>query len=337
MNKLITAITGVAMLATLCSTVFAESAAPAPVIKNPLAAPFWKTNLAEAEAQAKKEGKTICVLFAGLNFDSIVLKKSLENNEAFKRCLEEEKIIPVLIDCPNTMAEMSAETLGEIKKIFLNNVPTITMMDSEGHVFGIFRNIEQNELDKSNSVSDAIVGFKAGKAAADEMFKRASTKTGLEKAKLLNSGLLLLQSMNGCFDTLGLFGYEAMLDEMAKNDADDNGGFAALVDYKKAALDFVFKIQTDPAAAQAIMDTVIAKWPKDIKAVQCALTLKAKAYSLAQDVKNVLACLSAVIAVDPETNEGKQAAKIKDLIMKKLAEEQKEARPEDRDMQQLDN
>lgn len=309
---------------------------PTPAPAKPEAKSIWADSVTQAKEQAKKEGKTVMIIFIGSDFDSGILKTTLEKSDKFKKGIEDQKVIPVIVICQNKSSDMSKEDMDEIKKVFLSAVPTVMLTDTDGHVFGVIRKFSETSLDQSKELVDSIAQFNAGKAACDEMFKNAAKQTGTDKAELLNAGLGILQTYCGCFDTLGLFGYEDVLDEMAKSDVGNKGGFAALADYKKTALKFAMVFRDDISAAHAMMDQLLTRWPKDKKVCQNALMLKAKAFALSKDFDGTLKALAKIIEIDPKSTEGLQAAEISASITKIKADQEAEEKDGNKDVQQIE-
>lgn len=273
---------------------------------------FWMTDLEAAKAKAAKEGKDILIVY---QCSALLASKQYEqqvlSQEAFKTGVV-KKYIPVLLEYPENQ-QLDEPLRNAARMVGLMGVPTICAMDCTGRCFGMIRGFEPTTTPET--VIKQVEKFLETKAARDECFKKAAMATGLDKAKLYQAGIMLLQVEAGVFEGWGMFGYDDVVVEILKSDANNEAGIKIMWDYRLAVMRAREKLSiNDLPAAMAEIDGFITAYPKDKDLGQKALYAKAQFYALMQNTEKCLSTLDRVIEVDPESVIAKEARKVIEII-----------------------
>lgn len=288
---------------------------------------IWTSDLAAAKEKALKEGKTLFIVFTGSDWcpgckmlETEILTKPEFTAEIVK------KYVPVVIDFPK-----AAELLPDLKKqnqalakiAGLTALPSVALMDNEGRLYGFKKGFDADcKVDKY--IKD-LEAFEGAKRLRDECFAEAAkAETPVRKAIILHRALMIVRDA-GVFDGWTLCGYDAVVDEIIKGDADNAHGFKAGWTYTIAVIksrDFL--VEKKYKEAIEVLDVFIKDF-KDYKDfVQKSLYAKAQIYALSGDSANCLLTLAEVIEIDPNSQLGKESMKVLEQLAKDAIENKEE-------------
>lgn len=320
-------------LKTLAFT-FTVAIAPA------FAAEGWLNNIDKGIEQAKKDNKLVLVEFTGSDWcpPCKALKKDVFPSPEFQK-IADKSLVLVELDFPRQkeISEEQKKYNGEMaKKYAITGYPTVYLLNNEGapvwvRVGGGAKDEYLQELqDGIKNATTITEGLAAAKAAS-----------GIEKAKLLDK---VYKAMSDDLKTSNA----AMAEEIIALDKEDTLGYGkakkaedAERAEETASMEF-FQKTISPLLTQEKYDDAIAKIkeyaakPELSKATKQQLHMQGISAILMQkgDIDAAIEAMKEGVAIDPESELGKQAPKIikhiqdnKDKIKAQI-EEQKKAMKE---------
>lgn len=181
---------------------------------------LWTRSYEEAQAMAKKEGKSILMEFTGSDWcpPCKALTKTVFDTEAFKEEAPKHFVL-LLLDFPRDKSKQTKEEIAQNKelnnKYGVSGFPTILLTDDEGRPFakkvgygGTAAKAYVADLSKSAGIRQQL----------DDLRVKADGAEGIAKAKLLDKSLSLLDS------ELVLSSYSDTVDEIVALDPKDAAG-----------------------------------------------------------------------------------------------------------------
>ncbi|MEO6788770.1 MAG: thioredoxin family protein [Chthoniobacteraceae bacterium] len=285
---------------------------------------LWVSNFGKAKETAAKEGKDLLIDFTGSDWCGwcIKLRKEVFDLDAFKNAAPKNFVL-VEIDFPQDKSKLTKETQEQNAKLQtqfgIQGFPTILLADAQGRPYAQ-TGYQPGGPEKYLLHLDEL---RAVKAKRDAEWKKAEGAQGVEKAKYLAAGLKVLS------DDLVAQHYSKVVAEITKLDPKDETGVGAVMGFKADLAALQGEIGTlagkdGAAAARKKTDEFIASHTK-LTANQKQVTLLSllRIYRPPQDNGTVLKLMGEVKALDPATEEGKQAAQIgtrvKEMIDKAAA------------------
>jgi thioredoxin-related protein len=277
------------------------------------AAELWTDNFAQAQAQAKKEGKDLLVDFTSSDWCPWCVKLRLEvfGKEKFKTEAP-KKYVLVELDFPRTKTlsdEVKKQNTELQQKYQISGFPTVLLMDADGKVYaktGYQAGGEEPFLKHLDEM-------KAAAAEHDKALAESEKATGLDRAKLLDKIL----------ETAAIIGMPSpedrgRVEEIVKLDSKNEAGLKAKYEQLLRMQDLVKLARQGKleeavkAADQAVADLKLtgedAQKILFIKA-QCVFAKGAKAG--APDKESTLAVLKEALDAAPKS---KMADDIREVI-----------------------
>ena len=180
---------------------------------------LWLTNMDEALAAAKKDGRPILIDFTGSDWCvwCVRLDNEVFDTERF-RSEAPKRFVLVKLDFPRHSSILTPEEKEHnqrwSKKFGINGFPTILLLDAEGRPFaktGYQEGGEENYLNHLKELEDVL-------HERDQRVDQAEGLAGVARAKKLDEALELLD------DSLATAYYQKWIDEIGELDADDEAG-----------------------------------------------------------------------------------------------------------------
>lgn len=180
----------------------------------------WETDLAAAKAKAKKEGKDLLLNFTGSDWciwchrlrDEVFAKDHFRK-EATKN------FVLVELDFPRTK-KLPPETVEQNRKLQkqfeIEGFPTIVLTDAEGRAYAR----TGYRPGGAEKYVEHLLELRDKRLERDRLLARAEKAEGAERAKLLHAALEVVDSADA------LYGYEEVIAEIEKLDADGKLGLA---------------------------------------------------------------------------------------------------------------
>lgn len=184
MKKQIIAVLGSVAVIGLVAAVLMMRPEPAVAAK-----PDWLTDMKKAQEIAAKENKDLMINFTGSDWCVWCkkLRKEVFDEDGFEKAADQ--FVFVEMDFPNDKSLLSKELQSQNEKwsetFGIQGFPTVVLTDAEGRPYGSVGYVEGgpkpflSQLDK----------VQEGRETRDELFAKAKTAKGVEKAKHLASAL----------------------------------------------------------------------------------------------------------------------------------------------------
>lgn len=180
----------------------------------------WTVSFAEAKAQAAKEGKSILMEFTGSDWcpPCKALHKNVLSTEVFKTEAPKHFIL-LKLDNPRDKSHQSMDEINQYRKLSaqykISGVPTIILADDQGRPY-------HQQVGYGGDPAEKWVGDLAAKAPIlakrNEFLAKADQADGVERAKLLDEAIALIDS------DLAISTYKDTIEEIIKLDADGAAG-----------------------------------------------------------------------------------------------------------------
>ena len=285
----------------------------------------WMHDIEAAKKKAAAENKDLFIDFTGSDWCTwcIKLNKEVFQHDPFKKGIADDFIL-VELDYPRDQSKLSKETIAQnamlYEKYQIQGYPTILLTDADGQPYAKTGYQEGGP----ESYVKHLGELKKSREVRDEAFKKAKTLKGVEKAMGLYAGLKEVPE-----DYRRLF-YSEVIEDILKNDPDDKAGFTADEEAAKAALaarielEKQLQIALDPtsggdsAKAITLVDTYVTEQKLEGEAKQETLSWKINILLRNKNFDVVEKVLDEIIAVDPESERGKDAANFKKTGFKKM-------------------
>ncbi len=299
----------------------AQDSRPASKPRNPGGG--WLTDYEQARKQAKAEGKDLLLDFTGSDWCvwCIRLRKEVFENPSFQRKAPQAFVL-LEVDFPRAKPQSDAlrEQNRKLRQAFaVEGYPTIYLADADGRPYA---RTGYDEVGPEIYLSRLVELREKIRQKRDAAFDQAAEARGPERARHLAAGLLALQP------GIPLDDYLPVIDEILRLDPEDKQGLRTRYTQvkKRIALDTAMRAlsqQLDALAAKKQWSEVIAaveRFRKDKKPegniLQQLVWIQAMAHFELDQRKQALAKFEEILALDPESDLGKQAAKAIQVIGK---------------------
>jgi thioredoxin-related protein len=272
---------------------------------------LWTRCYEEAQAKAKKEGKSILMEFTGSDWcpPCKALTKNVFKTEAFTAEAPQSFVL-LLLDFPRDKSKQTKEEIAQNEKLknkySISGYPTILLTDDQGRPFakkvgygGTAAKAYVADLSKSAGIRQQL----------DDLRAKAEGAEGIAKAKLLDQSLSLLDS------ELVLSSYSDTVDEIVALDPKDAAGLKS----KYGELAKVAQVKEVIAGIQRSgnLDESLAKLNKvitelDLKgeALQEAMYFKGVVQYKKGDKETSKTTLEAALKLSADSKLGKQIERI---------------------------
>jgi thioredoxin-related protein len=283
----------------------------------------WTVSFAEAKAQAAKEGKSILMEFTGSDWcpPCKALHKNVLSKEVFKTEAPKNFIL-LKLDNPRDKSKQSLEEQAQYRTLSaqykITGVPTIILADDQGRPY--HRQVGYSGDPAAKYVAD-LTQKSTILAKRNEFLAKADQAEGVERAKLLDQAIALIDS------DLAIATYGDTVREIIKLDADGSAGLKAKYEgvlqtseIKTALTEIQKGVQNGtPDQAIAKLDKLIADKKPTGEGLQEVLFLKSSIKFQSGDKEAAQKLLNEAKAAAPSS---KRATKI-DQILKKFFEDGK--------------
>ena len=278
----------------------------------------WTVSFAEAKAQAAKEGKSILMEFTGSDWcpPCKALYKNVLSKEVFKTEAPKNFIL-LKLDNPRDKSKQSVEEQAQYRKLSaqykITGVPTIILADDQGRPY--HRQVGYSGDPAAKYVAD-LTQKSTILAKRNEFLAKADQAEGVERAKLLDQAIALIDS------DLAIATYGDTVREIIKLDADGSAGLKAKYEgvlqtseIKTALTEIQKGVQNStPDQAIAKLDKLIADKKPTGEGLQEVLFLKSSIKFQSGDKEAAQKLLNEAKAAAPSS---KRATNI-DQILKKF-------------------
>jgi thioredoxin-related protein len=304
----------------LSSLTSAAALACALTVSTFAAGDLWVTDFEKAKQTAAKEGKDLLMDFTGSDWCGwcIKLRKEVFDLDAFKTAGPKNFVL-VELDFPQNKSKLSKETQEQNAKLQqqfgIRGYPTIILADAQGRPYA---QTGYQEGGPDNYLKH-LEELRAVRVKRDEAWKKAEGAQGVEKAKFLAAGLKALD------EDLASQHYSQVISEVTKLDPKDETGVGSAMSFKadlakmQSELGSIAK-KDGTAGARKAADEFITAHPK-LTANQKQVTLFSllNVYRPPQDNETVLKLMGEVKALDPASEQGRQAAGIEARVKEMIA------------------
>jgi thioredoxin-related protein len=232
-----------------------------------LAEEGWLVDFKAAQEKAAAEGKEILMEFTGSDWcpPCIALHDKVLVTDEFKTKAPEHFIL-LKLDTPRDKSKQTPEEIEQYKKLSaeykISGVPTIILADKTGKPFAKFLGYGGQEAEE---YVKNLTEKKANRAKRDEILAKADKASGVDKAKLLDEAVAIVED-----NDLAVAKYRDLVDEIVKLDAENAGGlkkkYESLVkldEIRTALKEITIAAGADVAGALPKIDELIdAKQPE---------------------------------------------------------------------------
>jgi len=276
---------------------------------------IWTSDIAAAKERAAKEGKSLFIVLIGSDWtpQSKIFDENILSKPEFITGVVKD-YVPVLIDFPKDtplLPELKKQNENFAKFVSLSGLPSIVLMDTSGRVYAMQRGFRA-DLTPEQLFKDLAV-FEEVKIHRDMCFAQAEVaETDNEKALLYHNALLALY-VTGVFDGFSLYGYDKEIAAILKGDPENKSRMTVGWDYQKTIITSRDSLlEKKYAEAIAPLDEFAKKYAgtPSKNFAQKALYAKAQVQAMGKDSNGCIATLTEVVAMDPESEFGKEAAKV---------------------------
>lgn len=279
----------------------------------------WLHDFEAAKKKAAAENKDLFIDFTGSDWCGwcIKLNEEVFQHDPFKKGIADDFIL-VELDYPKDKSKLTKETIAQNEKLReqyqIQGYPTILLTDAEGRPYA------KTGYQKGGPESyvEHLAKLQKSKAARDEAFQKAESAQGVDKAKELFSGLKKVPE-----DYRKL--YPGVIADIIKNDPEDKTGLKAAQAAREAKVALEKKLQSamqsgDSSKALTLINTYITEQKLEGAAKQEAMMYKLNILFSNKDFDALEKALDEVIAVDPDSDTGKQMTSFKNTRFKAMKE-----------------
>jgi thioredoxin-related protein len=277
----------------------------------------WMHDIEAAKKKAAAENKDLFIDFTGSDWCGwcIKLNEEVFQHDPFKKGIADDFIL-VELDYPRDKSKLSKETIAQNEmlreKYQIQGYPTILLTDADGQPYA------KTGYQKGGPESYVkhLGELQKSREARDVAFKKALTLDGVEKAMGLYSGL---EEVPEDYRRL----YSKVIEDILENDPEDKTGLKAAKATRDAKIELEKQLQTvmssgDSAKAITLIDTYVTEQKLEGEAKQEALTYKLNILLRNKNFDVVEKVLDEIIAIDPESEMGKNVANFKKTAFKKM-------------------
>ncbi|RFC44218.1 MAG: Thioredoxin-related protein [Verrucomicrobia bacterium] len=276
----------------------------------------WLVDFEKAKAEATAQKKAILMDFTGSDWCTwcIRLRKEVFDTQNFKKAAPKDFVL-LELDYPQDQAkvpEAIREQNEKLQQIYaITGYPTILLADAAGRPFAR-TGYEKGGPEEYLKHLDEL---KKNLEKRDAAFTKAAAVAGIEKAKALKEGLDVVP------EEMVAAHYKSTLDEIKALDTTDSLGFEAKFGFVQAMRDhranLKSKLEQGGEAVRAEADKFVSEHPKlSAKQKQQALLDVLNFLMPPKDNATALKLAEDVKALDPESEEGKMAEKIRAQVEK---------------------
>ncbi len=273
----------------------------------------WLTDLEAAKAQARKEHKDILMFFSGSDWCHWCQKLDEEvfSHDDFLQKVRKNFVL-LNLDFPRNKKqdEKLRQANQELAKKFkIKGYPTVLLADADGKVYAR-TGYQQGGVE---AYLKHLQQLRSGKQKLDAVMKKAEKASGLEKARLLDEALTIMNKNKLPGDRKSLMG------EIVKLDADNKAGLKAKYEiyFKIAPIEEELRKTRDYDKALTQLDKLLEsekltpKVKQQIYLFKANICLRGKR-DLEQGIKN----LQRAAAADPQSQIAKRIPQIVESLRK---------------------
>ncbi len=288
------------------------------------AAVTWLTSPEEALAQAEKQQKSVMIDFTGSDWCGfcIRLEKTVFASPEFEKVLG-DKYVFLMLDYPRSkkLSEKQKKVNDDWKKkMAITGFPTIVLMDSKGLPYAK----HAGAILQVDGFLKAVDRWEKSKVQRDQLFEKAKKQQGPDKAKSLYEGLKTMD------ESLWQQFFPDVIDSIKKADPEDKCQFQTYIaqkerieTQKKEMTDIFIKYRSDPEKRNLALDDMLKRGDLE-NTVRQQIMLTQTFWKLRSNQKanpekaesEYLKDLEAIIAIDPNSKEGKNAQQLKEQYQK---------------------
>jgi len=272
----------------------------------------WMEDFEAARSKAEKEKKDILIDFTGSDWCGwcIKLKQEVFDQPAFLKAAPANFVL-VELDFPRAKSQpekIKKQNQALAAKFNVSGYPSIYLVDSKGRPYAK----TGYQAGGPEKYLEHINGLRSRRVMRDDLFAKAELTTGIEKAKILDQALMILQA-----DDVEEY-YEDLIVSIIALDSDNKGGIKGKYEARK-----VFN-EIGKIADSGDLDGAVKKLDSYMTEQKPTTTTKQEAYFLKsilmyhkKDKKGAIAALKLAQEAAPDSEKGKT---IPDII-KKLSDE----------------
>ena len=268
---------------------------------------------APAAREAKEKNKNLLIVFTGSDWIEICktfLKDILSQPDFVNTVSEKYVLLKLEFPQNNRLPADIAREYQLLKDAYrVRGFPTVILTDADGKPFGIngYQPLAAAEYAK------VMVAFVKGRELRDEMFAKAGSQSGLEKAKTLLAGIPDLPG------TLPARFYREEMKQVVALDPEDKTGYARQFKQQIDDVEYAAQMQKLGADVQydkmiELTDTYIKEQKLNGQPLQKALLNKLGVQRQMNNTAGSAQTLLEIISADPESPIGKSAQKMLDNL-----------------------
>jgi thioredoxin-related protein len=273
---------------------------------------LWTEDFAAAKAEAAKDNKDLLMDFTGSDWCGwcIRLKKEVFDQDSFKKEATKSYVF-VELDYPRSKQQSDAikKQNKELSEQFgIEGYPTIYLADSKGRPYAK-TGYQQGGPEKYLA---SLTELQKTKTSRDELLAKADKAAGIEKAKLLDQALDVVEKagISG--------GYDDIRQQVIEADKDGKAGLKGKYESRKQLKEVINMANGgDMEGALKKVDDVLKEPALTAQSKQEAYMLKANLLFNKKDKAGTIAALKAAQEADPNSEQGKQIP----AIIEKLSAE----------------
>ena len=294
------------------------------LIAGAMASDGWLIDFEKAKAQAASEKKDLLMDFTGSDWCGwcIRLRKEVFDTEEFKAQAPKRYVL-LELDYPQDQTRVSEATRAQNDKLQaqfgIQGYPTIFLADSQGRPYAQF-GYEKGGPDAYLKILDSA---RETRLRRDDAFVKASSATGLQKAKFLKDALSEVP------EALVSIHYAEVLSEIRGLDAADSLGmdakFGFISGMKSLEGQMREQMEKGGESVRSVAAEFLKGYPKASVAQKQQLLFGVLNYLRPpRDNEVALKLMEDVVALGKDSEEGKRAQEVKTRI-KAMIEKQKDA------------
>jgi thioredoxin-related protein len=262
---------------------------------------LWTEDFAAAKTEAAKDNKDLLMDFTGSDWCMwcIRLKKEVFEQDVFKKEASKNFVF-VELDFPRSKKQSDAikqQNADLSAKFGIEGYPSVFLADSKGQPYAR-TGYQQGGPEK---YLESLAEFRKSRVQRDELLTKAQSASGVEKAKLLDQVLDLLEK-NGITN-----GNDDLRAQVVEADKD---GKAGLKGKYEARQQFQQILKTanggDMESALTQVEALLKSPSLNAGMKQQAFMLKANLLYNKKDKPGTIAALKAAQEADPNSDQGKQ-------------------------------
>ncbi|MEI6714502.1 MAG: thioredoxin family protein [Verrucomicrobiota bacterium] len=273
----------------------------------------WLENFAKAKEQAAKEGKDLLLNFTLSKCRPCnLLKDEVFLTDTFKKAALDQFIL-VELKYPSSESSLTDDINKQnealTREFGIQGYPTIILADAQGRPYA-----ETGYRDGGPEKYVAhLAKLRSVREERDQLWKKAESAQGFEKAKLLTRGLAIMD------ENVATAHYPSVLEEIKTLDPKDGSGIVSRLEMGRK-LQVLWSsvgdklLARDQSSANKEIDDFISTNKLEGEFKQRALFIKRR---MAHNVKFAdVALMEEIVAINPNSPTGKMAARISEMIQR---------------------